>query len=121
MKQQPHHVLEPTLRQQIEKLKAETLELNSKPPTRPTKPISLIDHYTNQITTWVASMAAIQRQRTYTLEEIIALAGLKGHFRSRASNQFTGEALRISGFTSKRNWTNSGRNKRYWKLKKETT
>jgi hypothetical protein len=117
---QPHFILAPTLRQQIDKLKAETLELNSRPSTRPTKPISMIDHYTHQITTWIASMTALQRQRTYTLEEIIALAGLKGHFRSRASNQFTGEALRRSNFYPKRDWTNSGRNKRYWKLKKET-
>lgn len=113
---QPHHILEPTLRQQIDKLKAETIELNSKPPTCPTKPISLIEQYTNQITSWVASMTALQRQRTYTLKEIIALAGLKGHFRSRASNQFTGEALRRSNFYPKRDWTNLGRNKRYWKL-----
>lgn len=117
---QPHHILGPILRQQIDKLKAETLELNSKPPTQPTKPVSLIDHYTDQITTWIGSMTAIQRQRTYTLEEIIALAGLKGHFRSRASNQFTGEALRRSNFYAIRNWTNSGRNKRYWKIKEES-
>ena len=116
---QPHHILGPTLRQHIDKLKAETLELNSKPPTRPIKPISLIDHYTHQITTWIESMTALQRQRTYTLEEIISLAGLKGHFRSRASNQFTGEALRRSNFSPKRDWTNSGRNKRYWQLTKE--
>jgi len=117
---QPHHILEPTLRQQIDKLKAETVDLNSKPSPRSTKSISLIDHYIDQITTWIASMTALQRQRTYTLDEIIALAGLKGHFRSRASNQFTGEALRRSNFYPKRDWTNSGRNKRYWKLKKES-
>jgi len=118
---QPHFILAPTLRQQIDKLKAETLELNSRPSTRPTKPISLIDIYTHQITEWVGSMTVLQRQRTYTLEEIIALAGLKGHFRSRASNQFTGEALRRSNFYPQRDWSTSGRNKRYWKLKKETT
>lgn len=113
---QPHHILGPTLRQQIDKLKAETLELNSNPPISPAKPISLINHYTSQISTWVSSMTALQRQRIYTLEEIIALAGLKGHFRSRASNQFTGEALRRCGFRPKRDWSNLGRNKRYWTL-----
>lgn len=117
---QPHLVLSPTLRQQIDKLKAETLELNAKAPAHLTKPISLIEQYTAQITSWIASMTALQRQRTYTLEEIISLAGLKGHFRSRASNQFTGEALRRSNFYPKRDWTNSGRNKRYWKLKKDS-
>lgn len=116
---QPHHILGPTLRQQIDKLKAETLELNFKLPTRPTKPISLADYYTDQITKWIASLTDVQRQRTYTLQEIIILAGLKGHFRSRASNQFTGEALRRSNFYPQRDWTNSGRNKRYWKLIKE--
>jgi len=117
---QPHHILIPTLRQKIDKLKAETLELNSKPPTRPTKPISLIDHYTVQITKWVASLNPLQLSRSYTLNEIIALAELKGHYRIRASNQFTGEALRRSGFTAKRDWSNLGRNSRYWKLKKES-
>jgi hypothetical protein len=116
---QPHHILAPTLRQQIDKLKAETLELNSKPPTQPTKPISLIDQYIHQITEWIASLNPLQRLRSYTLLEIIALVGLKGHYRIRASNQFTGEALRKCGFVAKRNWTNQGRNSRYWKLKKK--
>jgi len=119
MKQQPHHILAPILRQQIDKLKTETLELNSKPPTRLAKPISLIDHYTHQITEWVASLNPLQLSRSYTLLEIIALAGLKGHYRIRASNQFTGAALRASGFMSKRDWTNQGRNSRYWKLNKK--
>ena len=118
---QPHHILTPTLRQQIDKIKAQVQETNLRALTRPTKPISLINHYTHQITEWVGSMTVLQRQRTYTLEEIIALAGLKGHFRSRASNQFTGEALRRSNFYPQRDWSTSGRNKRYWKLKKETT
>ena len=116
---QPHHILGPTLREQIDKLKAETLELNSKPPTRPTKPISLIDRYAHQITEWVASLNPLQRLRSYTLLEIIALAGRKGHDRIKASNQFTGEALRRSGFTAKRDWSNLGRNSRYWKLNKK--
>lgn len=116
---QPQHVLQPTLRQQLDKLKAETLELNSKPPTRLTKPLSLIDHYTHQITEWVASLNPLQLSRSYTLLEIIALAELKGHYRIRASNQFTGEALRKCGFVAKRNWTNQGRNSRYWKLNKK--
>jgi hypothetical protein len=119
MKQQPHHILAPTLRHQIDKLKAETLELNSKPPTGPTKPVSLIDQYTHQITVWIDTLGPLQRLRSYTLLEIITLAGLKGHYRIRASNQFTGAALRASGFVGKRNWTNQGRNSRYWKLNKK--
>ena len=113
---QPHHILEPTLRQQIDKLKTETMELNSKPPARTIKPISLIDRYVHQITEWVASLNPLQLSRSYTLLEIITLAGLKGHYRIRASNQFTGEALRRSGFTAKRDWSNLGRNSRYWKF-----
>jgi len=114
---QPHFILAPTLRQQIDKLKAETLELNSRPSTRPTKPISLIDHYTHQITTWIATLTALQRQRKYKLEEITALAQLKGHYRERSSNQFTGEALRRCGFIAKRDWSAAGRNCRWWQLK----
>ena len=117
MKQQPHFILAPTLRQQIDKLKAETLELNSRPSTRPTKPISLIDHYTHQITTWIATLTALQRQRKYKLEEITALAQLKGHYRERPSNQFTGEALRRCGFIANRDWSAAGRNCRWWQLK----
>jgi len=114
---QPHFILAPTLRQQIDKLKAETLELNSRLSARPTKPVSLIDHYTHQITEWIASLNPLQRLRSYTLLEIIALAGLKGHYRERASNQFTGEALRKCGFVAKRDWSSAGRNRRWWQLK----
>jgi len=116
---QPHLILGPTLRQRIDRLKAETLELNSKPPPRATKPILLIDHYTHQLTEWVASLNPLQLSRSYTLLEIITLAGLKGHYRIRASNQFTGAALRASGFVGKRDWTNQGRNSRYWKFYKK--
>lgn len=119
MKQQPHLILMPTLRQHIDKIKAEAQEINLRASTGPVKPISLIDRYVDQIKTWVESLNPLQLSRSYTLLEIIALAGLKGHYRMKASNQFTGEALRQFGFISQRNWTNSGRNKRYWKLKKE--
>jgi hypothetical protein len=119
MDKQPHFILTPTLRQQIDKLKAETLELNSNPPAGPAKPESLIDHYTDQITTWITTLTVLQKQRKYKLQEISALAQLKGHYREKPSNQFTGEALRRCGFIAKRDWSAAGRNCRWWQLTKK--
>jgi len=117
MKQQPHFILTPTLRQHIDKIKAEVQETNSRPPTGPTNAISLIDQYTHQISVCVATLTALQKQRKYKLQEISALAQLKGHYRERPSNQFTGEALRRCGFIGKRDWSTAGRNCRWWQLK----
>ena len=112
----PHFVLQNSLRQQIERIKAEAIELNVKSPIRPTKPASLIDIYTHQLTEWVASLSPLQKHRKYTLLEIIALSGLAGHYRPRASNQYTGAALRRAGFKSQRMWPSEGRSTRYWFL-----
>jgi len=118
----PHFVYKETLRQQIERIKAEARVMNSNPPTRQIKPGSLIEKYTHQITEWVASLSTIQKHRKYTLLEIIALSGLVGHYRPRASNQYTGAALRKAGFKSKRVWPAEGPSTRYWFLTtKETT
>ena len=110
----PHYIFGPTLRQEIERLKAEAEIRTDKPPTEALNQSPLINTYVDQVHKWITSMTALQRQRAYTLQEIIALAGLKGRFRIRASNQLTGEALRICGLTSKREWSNKGRGKRYW-------
>jgi len=113
---QPHHVFAPTLRQELDKIISEAEEANLKAVKQHTKPISLVDQYTNQISQWVETMTPLQAQRKYTLPEVISLAGLKGFFRDRASNQFTGVALRRCGFVAKRDWTNEGRNRRWWQL-----
>ena len=118
----PHFVIKETLRQQIERIKAEAHAINSRTPVRPTKLVSLTEKYTHQITEWLASLSPLQKQRKYTLLEIIALSGLAGHYRPRASNQYTGAALRRAGFKSKRMWPTEGPSTRYWFLTtKETT
>jgi hypothetical protein len=112
----PHYVLSPNLRQQIDKIKAQAEVANSIPRIRPTNPISLIDKYTHQITEWLESLSPLQKHRKYTLLEIIALSGIVGYYHPRASNQYTGAALRKAGFKSKRVWPAEGPSTRYWYL-----
>lgn len=75
---------------------------------------SIIDEYTRQIAAWVQGLSPSQAMRPYTIGEVIALAGLQGHYRSRACARYAGEALRRSGFKPYRDWTAAGRNRRYW-------
>jgi hypothetical protein len=77
---------------------------------------NIADEYVERIQTWVSTLPPIQRCRQFTITEVIALATLTGHFRPNASLRYTGEALRRCGFKQKRDWTEAGRNKRYWQF-----
>lgn len=72
--------------------------------------------YVALITSWVQCLTPSQLNRHYTLGEVICLSGLRGRYRDHASVRYTGEALRRCGFKQKRDWTASGRNKRYWQF-----
>ena len=84
------------------------------PPTThvPAEPIP--DGYVTQITRWTQRLTPAQLGRCFSMDEVMALAGLKGRYRDHASVRYTGEALRRCGFKQKRDWTAAGRNKRYW-------
>jgi hypothetical protein len=75
---------------------------------------SISDEYVGLIQMWVNRLPPVQRYRQFTIDEVIALATLTGHFRPAASLRYTGEALRRCGFVQKRDWTVAGRNKRFW-------
>ena len=75
---------------------------------------SISDCYVSQIMNWSRHLSAVQLSRKYSIEEVIALACLRGRYRDHASVRYTSEALRRCGFKQKRDWTAAGRNKRYW-------
>ncbi|MFM2029143.1 MAG: hypothetical protein RL517_334 [Pseudomonadota bacterium] len=75
---------------------------------------SISDGYVNQILIWCQNLTPSQLSRSYTLEEVMALNGLKGRYREQASVRYTAEALKRCGFKQKRDWTVAGRNKRFW-------
>lgn len=75
---------------------------------------SIPDCYVSQIMNWSRHLSAVQLSRKYSIEEVIALACLRGRYRDHASVRYTSEALRRCGFKQKRDWTAAGRNKRYW-------
>jgi hypothetical protein len=72
------------------------------------------DKLRDQIKTWSESMAPEQRNRRFTIEEIERLAGLVGKFGGRAAHHHIAQSLRTIGFVPYRDWTKSGRNRRYW-------
>jgi hypothetical protein len=81
--------------------------------TKPDK-TEILDCYAEQIMKWAQHLSPVQLLRKYSIEEVIALACLKGRYRDQASVRYTGEALRRCGFVAKRDWTVGGRNKRFW-------
>ncbi len=72
----------------------------------------------DQIKAWSESMTPEQRNRRFTIEEVERLAGLVGKFGGRAAHHHIAQSLRNIGFSPCRDWTVSGRNKRYWKWSK---
>lgn len=72
------------------------------------------DCYVTRIMNWSQHLSPAQLSRKYSIQEVMTLACLKGRYRDQASVRYTGEALRRCGFVTKRDWTEAGRNKRYW-------
>jgi hypothetical protein len=112
---QPPLIYRP-LRAQLEQLREQT-QVGAKPePVAPQRSKQIVDEYTALIRNWQDQATPIQRLRLFTIDELIRLANLSGRFRAQASHRYTGEALRRCGFKQKRDWTASGRNKRFWLL-----
>lgn len=78
------------------------------------KPPRHTDRLCEQIKIWAESMTPEQLARRFSTEEIERLAGLVGKHGGRAANHLMAQALRAVGFTSCRDWTVAGRNRRYW-------
>ena len=79
--------------------------------------ISTSVRYQDAISGWIATLTPVQRQRRFSMDEIIKLAGVRGIDGRLASVQVMGDALQSCGFTQGRDWTKAGRNQRFWKMK----
>lgn len=101
-----------SLREVVNRLALQAIAQQPQKEHSHTGPIA--DGYVTQITNWVQRLTPAQLGRCFSMEEVMTLAGLKGRYRDHASVRYTGEALRRCGFKQKRDWTASGRNKRYW-------
>ena len=112
---QPPLIYRP-LRAQLEQLREQALSKVDPQPVVSASAQKIVDEYTTLIRNWQDQATPQQRLRVFTIEELIRLANLTGRFRDHASHRYTGEALRRCGFKQKRDWTVSGRNKRFWLL-----
>jgi hypothetical protein len=109
----------PHLRDQLELLKREAEERSAKrqAATLSRLPVdSLQAEYVRKIQSWLSTLAPAQRMRAYTIDEVVALACLRGSYREGASVQLTGRAARQCGMVPKRDWSAAGRNQRFWQL-----
>lgn len=109
-------VIRETLRDSVNRLVREAASTSSLGPHKQFATEPIADGYVAQIISWTQRLTPAQLGRSFSLEEVMALAGLKGRYREHASLRYTGEALRRCGFKQQRDWTAAGRNKRYWKF-----
>lgn len=105
--QPPTYTLRP-LRTQLAALR-QISQIGHRKPSRENS-----DRLYMQIAAWCASMSPEERKRRFSLAEVEKLAGLVGNHGGRAANHHMAQALRAVGFTSCRDWTVAGRNRRYW-------
>jgi hypothetical protein len=68
--------------------------------------------YAQVIREWFEAMPPASRQRRFTLEEICIR--FKGMYKDRPAFRVIAAAMRRLGWTEGRDWTNAGRNRRYW-------
>jgi hypothetical protein len=75
-----------------------------------------VDRLACQIETWLRAMSRQQQFRKFTVDEVIMLAQLTGAYQTLPAKREVAEALRVLGFRAGRDWSNAGRNRRYWVL-----
>lgn len=107
-------VIGANLRDAVNRLAREAKATSTAQPPAHASTGSIADSYVTQIMNWSHRLTPAQLGRRYSMEEVMALAGLKGRYRDHASVRYAGEALRRCGFVTKRDWTSAGRNKRFW-------
>jgi hypothetical protein len=92
--------------------KQDQKKASQKPNTlRPVKPLDV------QITELMASLPAAQRDRLWSMEELVAR--LAGRYRDRPHPQMIGTALRTLGWSTVRDYSSAGGGRRYWIIKKQ--
>lgn len=81
-------------------------------------PTDFQSEYTRRVREWLHSLSPVQRVRRYATDEVILLASLEGlgGTGKRPRLGMVGVALRACGMAPRRDWTASGRNRRYWAI-----
>lgn len=115
---QPPVIYQP-LRSRLEQLSDRAITQARPAAKQQTRIRAPIEQYVELIRSWQRQQPPIQNQRKFTIDELIQLTNLEGRYRMKPSQRHVAEALRRCGFFSKRDWTNAGRNKRYWAWKEE--
>ena len=69
---------------------------------------------TDQIEALMRSLSPAQRNRPWSMDELVAR--LKGRYSARPHAMNVGQALRAMGWVSKRDWTRDGAGRRYWNI-----
>jgi primosomal protein N'' len=71
------------------------------------------DRLVNEINAWLDTMSQ-QQSRKFTIDEVVTLAKLTGKYHSDPAKRDVAQALRVLGFRPCRDWSVTGRNRRYW-------
>ena len=105
----------------IDQLKADTAEANSrheeevKAQRKPTDTRVLCDTpLTDQIEALMNSLPPVQRDRPWSMDELVAR--LQGRYSARPHPMNVGQALRALRWTQKRDWTRDEGGRRMWRL-----
>jgi hypothetical protein len=108
----------------IDQLKADTAEANLRREEAKSKSHNVDGRVlcdtplTDQIETLMRSLSPSQRNRPWSMEELVAR--LQGRYSARPHAMNVGTALRQLGWQSRRNWTLDGGNgRRYWHIGNE--
>ena len=109
-------VVSALLYKRIAELRAEALARNMQSSSQKHHASQAAYIYT-QLKEWMIHSTPDQLKKRYSTKELICLAKLNGKHREEPSFQQVAKALRMLGFESKRNWTNTNRNQRYWLYK----
>jgi len=109
MDMQPPTYIGIPLRMRLEQLR------NTAQKNRQSMPSINSNQLVDRISLWINSMAPEQRKRRFSIDEVERLAGLVGKSGGSAAHHQIAQALRALGFQPCRDWTNAGRNKRFWK------
>jgi hypothetical protein len=90
-------------------LHSEEAKLKSRSPdSRILCDVPLVD----QITALMASLAPAQRDRPWSMDELVAR--LQGRYSARPHAMHVGQALRAMGWVTRRDWTRDGGGRRVW-------
>ena len=82
---------------------------------KPTDPRVLCDKpLTDQIEALMNSLPPVQRDRPWSMDELVAR--LQGRYSARPHPMNVGQALRALRWTQKRDWTRDGGGRRMWRL-----